>query len=156
LFYDGEHRAATWLTLAAADLLLPEVPALELTLRKLMPRALRYVTCGLRKDLLQHYAIAIDAERGEWHAFPKSGKFTWHPHASGMCWGDAAGRLPDMAVIAHTRAEKEVPGMVPLLKSLWAKLDNRRLQWMIDPDGRQLPDEVRYTERTLSSEVPAD
>jgi hypothetical protein len=36
-----------------------------------------------------------------------------------------------------------------------AQLDQRRLRWMIDPDGRQVLPELRYMTESLSSDVPA-
>ena len=169
LMYDTEHRGATWLIAMALDLMASQRSDLAEAVAEYLPRAMNYAALGLREDRLHHYAIAIDMERMTWQPLAadwpgKTPKFSWEMHSSSMCWGDAAGRLPHMAAITQRHAptatwaggELRTGGPMALARRMWQALDNRRLQWMIDPDGKQIPDEVRYAKQTLSSEVHAN
>jgi hypothetical protein len=160
-----ENRAAMWMTVAAADYFSADV-SLGPLLQQAIARYLRHCQIGLRADLLSHYVVQVDLERESWHPLRRSltsasrawaeqsGLSLFVAYDSEVCWGDAAARIADIALIGHVRAAALCPGALALARALLAALDTRRLHWMIDPDGRQLLPELRWMGETLSSDVP--
>jgi hypothetical protein len=64
-----------------------------------------------------------------------------------VCWGDSVARIPIVSAIANKYAGDFCPGALALAKKVLTKLDNTRLQWFIDPDGRQLLPPDRWMSR---------
>lgn len=143
-----------WLTMACAEYFVRESPALSPIVRHAISRQFHDGQLGLRQDLLTLLTIQIDLERDTWHPIRT-------PDAQGslsggeLCWGDFASRVADMGVIGHVCAPDYCPGALLLAKRMLRRLDNERLHWFVDPDGRQVPAERKWTLDLLSSDVPS-
>lgn len=161
-----ENRAAMWMMVAAADCLLRYETSLAGLLQLTIARHYQHCQLGLRSDLLSHYVIQIDLERDVWRPLVRPptpervataerlGLSRFAAYDSEVCWGDAAARIADIAVIGRLRAPMLCAGALSLARALLTRLDDQRLHWMIDPDGRQLLPELRWMGETLSSDVP--
>jgi hypothetical protein len=165
LFRNTENRAAMWLTLAPADWLMRHDPGLSDVLKQAIGRFYHAMQFGLRSDLLSLYSIQIDLERDTWYPLrtsPSSASraasltnWLFEAYDSEVCWGDAACRIADMAVIGYQHAREFCPGALPLVRALLQRLDSERLHHFIDPDGQQLLPELDWMRYALSSDVPA-
>lgn len=167
LQWEWEGRSVYWLAAASVDFLL----GWELSLAPLLKHALAnyysFVRGSLRPDLLTWYWFQTDLERNTCHPLVRprgSGEFpagylmpfkiNFYSYQSEVCYGDAALRVADVAVMAHQHAPEFSPGAVPLAKALLQILDDRRLHHMIDPDGRQVMPEDQWMCNALSSDTP--
>lgn len=165
LFRNTESRAAMWLTLAPADWLMRHDPGLADVLKQAIGRFYREMQLGLRADLLSHYSIQVDLDRDTWYPLRTSPtpaslaasltNWLFEAYDSEVCWGDAACRLVDMALIGYLHAREFCPGALPLAQELLRRLDSERLHHFIDPDGQQLLPELDWMRYALSSDVPA-
>jgi hypothetical protein len=154
-----------WLTLAPADWLMRHDPGLADVLKQAIGRFYRDMQLGLRSDYLSLYTIQVDLERDTWyplHSMPTEASraasltnWLFEAYDSEVCWGDAACRLVDMALIGYRHAREFCPGALPLARELMRRLDSRRLHHFIDPDGNQLLPELDWMRYVLSSDVPA-
>lgn len=59
-------------------------------------------------------------------------------------------RLPDFSLMCHQHAAAFCPGALGLAKAILGRLDTRRLQWFIDPDGEQLLPQLRHMEHVTA------
>lgn len=165
LMASTERRAAMWMMVVSAECFLRHDLALGQTLKQALGRYHRYMQFGLRPDLLSLYSIQLDLERDSWfplRSLPTAeskaaalGGSLFAAYHSEVCWGDAASRIVDVSVIGYQYAREFCPGALALARALLARLDNRRLHWIIDPDGEQLLPGVRWMSQVLSSDVPA-
>ncbi|MEN9938247.1 MAG: hypothetical protein RLZZ387_4826 [Chloroflexota bacterium] len=161
-----ENRAAMWMMAAAADALFQHELSLGGLLQQAVARYFDHCRFGLREDLLSHYVVQVDLERNTWYPLvrpitperrawaARSGLSLFVAYDSEVCWADAAARIADIAVIGHLRAPALCPGALTLARTLLARLDDRRLHWMIDLDGQQLLPELRWMGESLSSDAP--
>jgi hypothetical protein len=155
-----------WMTISCADYFMKQGSAETPIIRHAISRHFRYGQFGLRDDLLALLTIQVDLERDTWHPIPnhdlgasrvpdKTINANLHSHLGQLCRGDFAGRVPDMAIIAHLHAPDYCPGALLLAKRMLQRLDNQRLHWYIDPDGKQVPQTRSWTLDLLSSDVPS-
>jgi len=162
-----ENRAAMWMMVAALDELAHHRLIAPGLVQQAIARFYDHCRLGLRPDWLSHYVIQIDLERGTWYPLERpitperrawaeqAGLSLFVAYDSQVCWGDAAARIADIALIGAIRAPALCAGALTTTRALLAQLDQRRLRWMIDPDGRQVLPELRYMTESLSSDVPA-
>ncbi|MHB9106566.1 MAG: hypothetical protein ACYDCO_05860 [Armatimonadota bacterium] len=125
--------------------------------RHALARYWRHMQYGLRDDMLSYYTIQVDLERDAWHTCnvpptPESvakPAYNWHfcAYYSEVCWGDSVARIPIVSAIAHKYAGDFCPGALALAKKVLTRLDDTRLQWMIDPDGQQLLPPDRWMDK---------
>jgi len=162
---DYESRGAAWMAVASLPFLFQHDLSRTPIFKHALYRVWKHMQYGLRDDLLSLYSIQYDVERDIWLPLnvpptPESEKnpaYNWHfmAYHSEVCWGDAPSRLPHVSLMAHQYAFDFCPGALNLAKTLLHRLDNQRLMWMIDPDGKQLHPLDTWMGHTLSSEVPA-
>jgi hypothetical protein len=167
LEYDNNRRdyllqmfevGEAWLTIACADHFMREDPSLAPLMRHAISRHCHALTFGLRDDLLTLMTIQVDLERDTWHPIRKPTTPATVQHGTDvneLCWGDFASRIADAAVIGHVYAPDLCPNARTLATSLLRRLDNERLHWFIDPDGRQVDPDKAWTLDLLSSDVPS-
>lgn len=161
-----ENRAAMWMMVAAANGLFAHELSLSGLLQQAIARYFDHCRLGLRPDLLSHYFIQVDLERDTWHPIRRpltperrawaeqSGHSLFVGYDSEICWGDAAARIADIALIGHLRAPSLCPGALTLTRDLLARLDNQRLHWFVDPDGSQWIPELHWMRDSISSDAP--
>ncbi|HMO57136.1 MAG TPA: hypothetical protein PKC19_07265 [Roseiflexaceae bacterium] len=162
-----ENRAAMWMMVAAAEGLFPCDLSMSGLLQQAIARYFDHCRLGLRPDLLSHYFIQVDLERNTWYPIlrpltperrawaEQSGHSLFVGYDSAICWGDAAARIADIALIGHLRAPALCPGALTLARDLLARLDNQRLHWFVDPDGQQWIPELHWMRDSISSDAPA-
>jgi hypothetical protein len=162
---DGESRGAAWMAVCAYPFLFQHDLSRAGLFKHGLYRIWKQMQYGLNDDLLSHYRIQVDLERDVWRTvrFPPTPErvanaaFGWHffAYASEVCWGDAASRIPHVSLMAHRYAGELCPGALPLAKRMLRALDDRRLRWFIDPDGKQLLAPDAWMGHVLSSDVLA-
>jgi hypothetical protein len=162
---DWESRGAAWMAVCSYPFLLQHDLARTPIFKHALYRVWKHMQYGMRDDKLSLYSIQYDVERDIWLPInvpptPESEAkpaYNWHfmSYHSEVCWGDAAGRLPHVSLMAHQYAYEFCAGALHLAKDLLRRLDNQRLLWMIDPDGKQIHERDEWMRYTLSSEVPA-
>lgn len=163
-FQCREVPAEIYLGLACADWFLRNDTRHGALLKHVVARYWRQMQYGLRDDLLTLYGMEVDLERETFSAIhtpltPEKRDTALAgcvitAYYSEVCWGDFASRIADAGVIAHNHAPEFSPGALDLSARLLARLDNQRLHWMIDPDGRQLVPELDWMRHVLSSDAP--
>lgn len=148
-----------WLTMACSDYFMRESPSVTPVVRHAISRQYKYMQFGLREDLLTLMVIQTDLERDTWHPIRKPAKapgtLAYETDLSEICWGDFASRVIDAAVIGHQHSPDYCAGAQLLAKRMFAALDERRLRWMIDPDGEQCEPAKKWILHFLSSDVPS-
>jgi hypothetical protein len=161
-----ENRAAMWMMVAAAEGLFPHDLSYTPVLQQAIARYYDHCRLGLRPDLLSHYFIQVDLERNTWRPIRRpltperrawaeqSGHSLFVGYDSEICWGDAAARIADIALIGHLRAPSLCPGALTLARELLARVDNQRLHWFVDPDGKQWIPELYWMRDAISSDAP--
>lgn len=162
---DFEWRGASYMSVLPLPFFFRHDLSRAPLLKTLLARVYEYIQFGLRDDLLHLYWVQIDVERNQW--FPVQMKSTpqsrekpmynWslYSYLSEYCWGDTASRVPLVALMSHLWASEFCPGALTLCKRMLRVLDNRRLHWMIDPDGEQLEPTEKWITQVLSSDAPA-
>jgi len=88
---------------------------------------------------------------------PREQWFGGHPmlsFASKWVYGDCLARFQWTAMVVARYCPKQRDEAVTFASETLAHLQPRHLLWISDPDGRQIPAEVEYFTRFLSSEVP--
>ncbi len=163
---DWESRSAIWMAAAPIPFFMRHDLGRASPLKHALYRIWKHMQYGLRDDLLSLYTIQVDLERDLWrpcHVPPTPERaanppyYNWHfcSYYSEVCWGDQVGRIPHVCVMAHQYAPEFCPGALTLARTLLRKLDDQRLHWFIDPDGKQLLPPDRWMAHVLSSEIPA-
>lgn len=119
---------------------------------------------GMGPDLLPWYWFAADVRRGTWRPLPTTNsapREQWGfgdpfmSRVSGVRWCEPLARLMVTSVIASAHAPEIAGAATQQARVILDAIDEKRLHWMIDPDGEQLPPEISYFGQCLSSEVPA-
>lgn len=161
----GESRGAAWMAVCAYPFLFQHDFSRANLFKHGLYRTWKHMQYGLNDDLLSHYRIQVDLERDLWRTIrvpptPESvagAAFGWHflAYTSEVCWGDAVSRLPHVCLMAHQYAAEFCPGALPLAQKILRALDDRRLHWFVDPDGKQLQPPDAWMGHVLSSDVPA-
>jgi hypothetical protein len=159
-FENGE----IWLTMACADFFMREEPRMAPIIRQAIGRHLKYLQFGMRSDHLTVMTLQTDLERDAWHPVPwpkaryesSEVKDEYADVLGGeVCWGDFASRIIDGAVIGLQHAPEFCPGAFRLAKTMASRLDNQRLHWIIDPDGKQVKPMHKGILNLLSSDAPS-
>ena len=164
VFLDGESRGAAWMPVCAYPFLFQHDFSRANLFKHGLYRIWKQMQYGLNDDLLSHYRIQVDLERDIWRTVKvpptpervANAPFGWHflSYTSEVCWGDAVSRIPHVSLMAHLYAGEFCPGALPLAKKILRALDDRRLHWFIDPDGKQLLPPDAWMGHVLSSDVP--
>lgn len=74
--------------------------------------------------------------------------------ASKWVYGDCLARFQWTAMVVARHCPEKRDEAAAFAATTLRKLQPRHLLWISDPDGRQIPPEVNYFTRFLSSEVP--
>ncbi|OHB55890.1 MAG: hypothetical protein A2Y12_04800 [Planctomycetes bacterium GWF2_42_9] len=146
-----------WLTTICADYFMKQESSFAPLIKNAIGRHYKYMQFGLREDLLTLYNIQVDLDRDIWKSVTKKGmpfKLGVFQFTNEMCWQDFAGRLPDVCIIGHQHAPEFCPGALGLAKRMLKALDDRRMHWFVDPDGKQSNDPNEGKIHVLSSDVP--
>jgi len=164
LFRTREVGGEMYLGLACADWFMRNDAQHMPLLKHVVARYTRQMQFGLRDDLLTLYGFELDLEKETWRAVHTTATPEQRANAlagsligtyfSEVCWGDFASRIPDACVIAHQHAREFSPGSLDLSRRMLQRLDNERLHWMIDPDGKQLLPELDWMRWMLSGDAP--
>jgi len=88
---------------------------------------------------------------------PREQWFGGHPmlsFASKWVYGDCLARFQWTAMVVARHCPEKRAEAAAFAAGTLQKLQPRHLLWISDPDGRQIPPEVNYFTRFLSSEVP--
>jgi len=88
---------------------------------------------------------------------PRDEWFGGHPmlsFASKWVYGDCLARFQWTAMIVARNCPEKSEEAATFAATTLQRLQPRHLLWISDPDGRQIPPEVNYFTRFLSSEVP--
>lgn len=88
---------------------------------------------------------------------PREEWFGGHPmlsFASKWVYGDCLARFQWTAMLVARHCPEQREEAAAFAATTLEKLSPRHLLWISDPDGRQIPPEVNYFTRFLSSEVP--
>ncbi|HRE06113.1 MAG TPA: hypothetical protein PKX00_10920 [Opitutaceae bacterium] len=88
---------------------------------------------------------------------PREAWFGGHPmlsFASKWVYGDCLARFQWTAMVVARHCPEKRDEAAAFAATTLRKLQPRHLLWISDPDGRQIPPEVNYFTRFLSSEVP--
>ena len=162
---DFESRGACWMATCALPFMFRHDFSRGNLFKHALYRYWRHMQYGMREDLLSYYTIQVDLERDTWHpvslppteATLKDPPYGWHfmAYYNQVCWGDAVSRIPHVSVVAHQYSREFCPGALELAKRILRKLDDTRLKWFHDPDGKQLLPPDRWLNHVLSSDVPA-
>jgi len=164
LMADWESRAPMWFVAGPAEYFLDTDLVNRHLLGHVLGRIHRYMQFGLRDDLIHLYYQQVDLERDLWRPLicPRSEETIkadpWHWHFSTywseVGWQDQLFCLLDTCIIAHQHAYEFAPGALPLAQRILARLDRERLNWFVDPDGKQLLPPDQHMKHSLSSQLP--
>lgn len=119
---------------------------------------------GTGDDLLPYYWFAADFLNGTWRPLPSTPMLPREKWAFGdpffgcisqVRWNEPLARSIVTSVIACRHAPAVAERARELARRIIGALDETRLHWMVDPDGQQLPPEIRYYGQCLSSEMGA-
>lgn len=109
------------------------------------------------------YWFLVSAKDRSWHAFPATPRvpreewYGGHPmlsYASHWIFGDALARFLWTAVVVARRCPEQREAAVTFCTETYRRLGPEHLLWIRDPDGKQIPPELRYFTEFMSSEVP--
>jgi len=109
------------------------------------------------------YWFLVSTKDRSWRRVPRTKRvpreewFGGHPmlsFASEWIYGDCLARFlwTAMVVVRHCPPKRDQA--VAFVSKVLAQLEPKHLLWICDPDGRQIPPELRYFTEFLSSEVP--
>jgi hypothetical protein len=168
LHFNWENLSAIWLAAASAAWLMENLDSpLRHTLKHAIGNYFRWMSRALNDDLLFPYWSQTDLETEKTYPLvrPRTSTnrkdyiidFDWNffAYASKVGWGDPAARLVDLGVIAHHLSPGFSPGALSLSKAMLARIDDERLKWFIDPDGKHFMPEDAWMAHVMSSEVPS-
>jgi hypothetical protein len=88
---------------------------------------------------------------------PREQWFGGHPmlsFASKWVYGDCLARFQWTAMVVARHCPEKRDEAAGFAAETLKRLQPRHLLWISDPDGRQIPPEVNYFSRFLSSEMP--
>jgi len=88
---------------------------------------------------------------------PREEWFGGHPmlsYTSSWIYGDCLSRFLSTAMIVAKHCPPCRDEAVAFAKETFQRLEPRHLLWIADPDGKQVPPELKYFTEFLSSEVP--
>lgn len=119
---------------------------------------------GIQDDLLPYYYFIVDVTEGTWRPaplterLPKETRPLGHPfisYASRIRWMEPLCRFMFASVVTATHANGVSDPARKLAVRLLESVNDIRMRWMYDPDGKQLIPELSYMDNVLSSEMPA-
>lgn len=109
------------------------------------------------------YWFMVSSRDRSWRRSPRTGRlpreqwFGGHPmlsFASSWMYGDCLGRFLWTAMVVARYCPAQRAEAALFVEETFRRLRPDHLLWIADPDGRQIPPELRYFTRFLSSEVP--
>jgi hypothetical protein len=119
---------------------------------------------GTGEDALPYYWFAADFLKGTWRPLPNTPPLPreqwplgdpFMAYTSQVRWNEPLARLLVTSVIACRHAPDLAKRAEQEARHILGLVDETRLHWIVDPDGQQLPQELRYYGQCLSSEMPA-
>ncbi len=119
---------------------------------------------GTGDDMLPYYWFAADFLKGTWRPLPNTPMLPPESWAFGdpfmgsinqVRWAEPLARSIVTSVIACRHAPGVAERAGAMVRRIIETLDETRLHWMVDPDGKQLPPEIAYYGQSLSSEMGA-
>ncbi len=119
---------------------------------------------GIGDDMLPYYWFAADFLQGTWRPLPNTPMLPSERWAFGDPFmgcisqvreTEPLARLIVTSVIACRHAPAVAERAGAMARRIIDALDETRLHWMIDPDGKQLPPQITYYGQCLSSEMGA-
>lgn len=168
LHMDWENYSAIWYAATAAAWMIEnhDDESLKRTLRHAMANYLRHSRQNLTDDFGNLYWSQTDLDTGKCYPLVRPRISTdvkdfliglnWNffSYASKFYWNEQGQILTDIAMLAHHYAPGFSPGALSLYKTMMAKLDNERMHYMTDPDGKQLMASEKWMCRSLPSTMP--
>lgn len=109
------------------------------------------------------YWFTVSSQDMAWRRIPRTRRlpreawFGGHPmlsFASEWIYGDCLARFLWTAMVVARHCPALRPDAAAFAQETLARLSPRHLLWISDPDGRQIPPELNYFTRFLSSELP--
>ena len=119
---------------------------------------------GTGDDMLPYYWFAADFRQGTWRPLPSTTpvpRDEWafgdpfFANTSQVRWCEPLARSLITSVIACDLAPAIAVAAQQEAQRIMNAIDETRLHWIVDPDGRQLLPETRYYGECLSSEMPS-
>lgn len=109
------------------------------------------------------YWFLVSADDRSWRSFPRTERvprdqwFGGHPmlsFSSPWIYGDCLARFQWTAMVVARHCPPKRAEAVAFARETLERLQPHHLLWISDPDGKQIPPELRYFTEFLSSEVP--
>ena len=119
---------------------------------------------GTGEDMLPYYWFAADFLNNTWRPLPNTPMLPRERWAFGDPFMGCINQVRETeplarsivtSVIAGRHAPAVAERAIGMARRIMDVLDETRLHWMVDPDGKQLPPEIRYYGQCLSSEMGA-
>lgn len=119
---------------------------------------------GIGQDFLPYYWFAVDLTNDAWRPLPSTpllprGQWPFGDpfaaYVSQVRWNDPLARFMVTSVLAVEHKAENAESARTVGRQMLEAIDEQRLHWLLDPDGRQLVPEIRYYGQCLSSEVPS-
>ncbi|WP_135557095.1 hypothetical protein [Paenibacillus cymbidii] len=119
---------------------------------------------GIGDDLLPYYYFIYNAYDESWRPAPITPRLPeaerplgkpFFSYTSQARWMEPLSRFMAVSVIAALRAPSIADDAKRLALRLMDSVDDVRIRWFYDPDGKQLIPELAYMNNVLSSEMPA-
>jgi len=119
---------------------------------------------GIGDDLLPYYFFIVDVEKDTWRPAPRTERLPrdqWLLGQPGLSytsqrrWMEPLGRFLVTSVITAEHSTNMHDSPIDLAKRFLENVDDIRIKWQHDPDGRQIIPEHGDVADVLSSEIPA-
>ncbi|MDF2668167.1 MAG: hypothetical protein K0R67_473 [Paenibacillus sp.] len=119
---------------------------------------------GIGDDLLPYYYFIYNAHTGEWRPAPVTNRLSeaerplgkpFFSYTSQVRWMEPLSRFMAVSLIAALHAPSIAEEAKQLALTIMDKVDDIRIRWMYDPDGKQLIPQLSHMDNVLSSEMPA-
>lgn len=118
---------------------------------------------GVGEDLLPHYWFAVDLVKDTWRPLPTTkllpreqwlfgDPFT--SYLSQVRWNEPLARFMVVSAVGGKHCPSSGAQMKEVGRRMLASVDETRLHWLVDLDGKQLLPEISYYGQCLSSEMP--
>ncbi len=119
---------------------------------------------GMGEDLLPYYYFIVNVQKDSWRPAPRTERLPrdqWLLGQPGLSytsqkrWMEPLCRFLITSVITAEHSDHLRQPAIALAKDIMEKVDEVRIKWQHDPDGKQIVPECGDVKEVLSSEMPA-
>jgi len=157
------HSLFTAVSATGTHHILPELVDRE-SLAQTLKVWLEPWTLGVEDDLLPYYFFLVNLNEGTWRPAqnsPKLPRSEWFLGSPGLSqtttrrWTEPLGRTLVTAMLAGEHSPEVAAEAKSVARRIMESINGTRMQWQIDPDGKQIAPDRHDVINTLSSEIPS-